>query len=505
MVHLSDGTFGPFCTCGSIYRQLHWLLDQCATGRIALDRPSDLAIGMHAAVTVVLAACANYTEVLVLHILPSMPPWLILLALQQLPIARGRARAGSRHHWCGDRLADRRRPRAGVGRRSRPRRSGVRPLPHLASAGWLAPFGGEIIDFDPKELIQPRKSLKVMSREIQLGVAAAELAWQDAGLAEATLDPDRFGVIGGAGLLYCELEELRPPFQAWMKQEDFDIHRWSRQAMGEMYPLWMLKYLPNMPACHIGIRYDARGPNNTITEGDVSSLLAVAEAADVIRRDQADVMIAGGTGSRLNITDFMWHARSAPGARRGGRPGRGLPAVRRRPQRHGLRRGGGPDRARKPRTRRAARRAAAGPRGRGGLPQRSVGRFAAAHGRRDSPGDSGGAGSGGPGAFHIGHVNAHGNSTREDDPVEAQAIRQTLGDVPVTAPKSFFGNLGPAAARSSWPSACWRCSIGVVPPTLNYETPDPECPVNVVTDCRRPKARRLSRSITTRPGKRRRW
>jgi 3-oxoacyl-[acyl-carrier-protein] synthase II len=75
-----------------------------------------------------------------------------------------------------------------------------------------------------------------------------------------------------------------------------------------MYPLWLLKYLPNMPACHIGIRYDARGPNNTIAEGDVSSLLAIAEAADTIRRDLADVMIVGGTGSRLNVTDFTWHA-----------------------------------------------------------------------------------------------------------------------------------------------------------------------------------------------------
>ncbi len=85
-------------------------------------------------------------------------------------------------------------------------------------------------------------------------------------------------MIGAAGLLYCELEELRMPFIEWVKQEDFDIHRWSREAMGEMYPLWMLKYLPNMPACHIGIRYDARGPNNTIAEGDVSSLLALGRS-----------------------------------------------------------------------------------------------------------------------------------------------------------------------------------------------------------------------------------
>src|SRR4029077_20276027 len=60
--------------------------------------------------------------------------------------------------------------------------------------------------------------------------------------------------------------------------------------------------------CHVGIRYDARGPNNTIAQGDVSSLLAVAEGADIIRRDLADIVIVGGAGSRINVTDLMWHA-----------------------------------------------------------------------------------------------------------------------------------------------------------------------------------------------------
>src|SRR5215510_10218496 len=106
------------------------------------------------------------------------------------------------------------------------RRSGVRPIAELAAAGWLAPWGGEVVDFDPKEYIQPRKSIKVMSREIQLASAAAEMAWQDAGLAEAAIDPERFGIIGAAGLLYCELDELHKPFEEWVKHEDFDIHRW---------------------------------------------------------------------------------------------------------------------------------------------------------------------------------------------------------------------------------------------------------------------------------------
>jgi 3-oxoacyl-[acyl-carrier-protein] synthase II len=360
------------------------------------------------------------------------------------------------------------------------RRSGIRPQPELVEAGWIAPFGGDISGFDPKELIQPRKSIKVMSRDIQLASAAAELAWQDARLGDATLDPERFGVIGAAGMMYCELEELRVPFIEWVKQEDFDIRRWSRQAMGELYPLWMLKYLPNMPACHVGIRYDARGPNNTIAEGDVSSVLALGEAADVIRRGHADVMIVGGTGTRLNISELIWHR----GARMAcnGKPD---PAQICRPfdaERSGMVCGEGAAQLVLESREFAERRGV-----------RPLARVEAVASRSEPAptlqptGDSirrailAAFDLAGLPAEEIGHVNAHGQSTREDDPVEARAIRETLGDTPVTALKSYFGNLGHGSGMVELAISVIALEKGVVPPTLNYETPDPECPVNVTT------------------------
>ena len=69
--------------------------------------------------------------------------------------------------------------------------------------------------------------------------------------------------------------------------------------MGEMFPLWLLRNLPNMVACHVAIAHDARGPNNTLGQSDVSSLSAIIEAVRVIQRDAADVMIAGGVGARI--------------------------------------------------------------------------------------------------------------------------------------------------------------------------------------------------------------
>ena len=363
------------------------------------------------------------------------------------------------------------------------RRSGVWALPQLALSGWLAPFGGNVIDFDPKELIQPRKSIKVMSREIQLASAAAELAWQDAGLPQATIDPDRFGVIGAAGVMYCELEELLIPFVEWQKHEDFDIHRWSREAMGELYPLWMLKYLPNMPACHIGIRYDARGPNNTIALNDVSSLLAISEAADVIRRGQADLMIVGGTGSRINVSDLMWHrgarlaccngdcdpatiCRPFDAARSGMVYGEGAAQIVLESREHAERRGQ-QSLARVAGVAARYESSAAGLRPTGDAIRRAIQAALAAAGTQ---------------AADISHVNAHGNSTREDDPAEAQAIRSALGDVPVTAPKSYFGNLGHGSGMVELCVSLLGLAHGVVPPTLNYQQADPECPVNVATE-----------------------
>jgi 3-oxoacyl-[acyl-carrier-protein] synthase II len=282
--------------------------------------------------------------------------------------------------------------------------------------------------------------------------------------------------------MYCDLEELRIPFVEWLKQEDFDIHRWSREAMGELYPLWMLKYLPNMPACHIGIRYDARGPNNTISLGDVSSLLALGEAAEVIRRDQADVMIVGGTGTRLNVTDFLWR-----GAERLASNGEGPPASVCRPfdaRRSGMVYGEGAAQIVLESREHAARRGA-----------RPIARVAGTASRCElSADDKRPEGDAIRRALvaalelaqiepdQVGHANAHGNSTREDDPIEAQAIRAVLGDVPVTAPKSYFGNLGHGSGMVELVVSLLALEQGVVPPTLNYETPDPACPVNVVSD-----------------------
>ena len=80
----------------------------------------------------------------------------------------------------------------------------------------------------------------------------------------------------------------------------------------------------------------------------------------------------------------------------------------------------------------------------------------------------------------VGHVNAHGASTLRDDRIEAAAIREQLGDVPVTALKSYFGYLGAGSGAIELAASVWSLNSGEIPPTLNYDVPDPACDIRVV-------------------------
>src|SRR5262245_25714703 len=174
---------------------------------------------------------------------------------------------------------------------------GIDWLPETAGAELPFRYAARLKDFDAKQFVQPRKSIKVMCQEIQAAYAAAALAMQHGGLEKGQVDPDRLGVILGSEMLYGDLEELIELYRHCTADGKLHAERWGDFAFKDLFPLWMLKYLPNMAACHISIAHDARGPNNSIVEGGVSSLLAVIEAASVIRRGHADVMLAGGSGS----------------------------------------------------------------------------------------------------------------------------------------------------------------------------------------------------------------
>ena len=167
-------------------------------------------------------------------------------------------------------------------------RSGIRTITAFDVSALPTRIAGQIPDFDAKKYIdkKERKSLKIMSRSIQLAVAAAQLALDDSKVEKEKLDPTRFGVEFGAGLIATDLEEIGTASQISVNCQPgaVDMEKWGAQGLATMPPLWMLKYLPNMLASHVSILHNAQGPNNTVTENEVASLLALGEAYRIMGR-----------------------------------------------------------------------------------------------------------------------------------------------------------------------------------------------------------------------------
>lgn len=386
--------------------------------------------------------------------------------------------------------------------------SGVTDYPQLAAADLPFRHAGIIKGFDAKLYVQPRKTIKVMSSEIQAGYSASMLAMQDAGLEKGSVAPDRLGVVLGSEMLYGEVGEMIDVYRHCCPGGEngsggdgtkFRFDQWGTHVFKDLYPLWMLKYLPNMAACHVSIAHDARGPNNSIVEGGVSSLLAIMEAATYIRRGHADVMIAGGSGSYLTFSCLPFHgwdhlskwsgdpakaSRPFDARRSGVVPGEGAAALILERREHAQARGA----TILATIRGYASRLEPVRRGRpleGTAIRNSI---AAALSNANMK------------ASDVGHVNAHGQGSLEHDRVEAQAIHDTLGNAPVTAPKSFFGDLNAGTGAVELAASVLGLAKKRIPRTLNYEEPDPACPINVIHGAslalENPLAIKLSQSTT---------
>lgn len=375
-------------------------------------------------------------------------------------------------------------------------RSGIGQISLFQGSEVPHHIGGEARDFtakSAKEFIRQRKSIKVMCRDIQLGVAAATLAMDDAGLVEGQtiVAPERLGVDFGANLMLSPPDVLESAAVVCAKGENgehtgnFQPEHWGETGLRAMEPLWLLQYLPNMPACHIGIYADARGPNNSLTMAEASGNMALSEALRILERDAADVMITGTTGTTLHVVKsmhaVMWDKLADPGT--------GEPATASRPfdanrtgqvvaegaatmiledRDHAIQRG----------AKIYGELIGAG----SGCVAHSpgLGNFRAALGlaMKNALRDAGLT------PADIGHINAHGLGDPEVDAEEAAAIHDVFGPlaetVPVVAFKSYWGNPGSSCGTLEVIGSLMGLKHGVLPPTLNYETPDPKCRLNVV-------------------------
>jgi 3-oxoacyl-[acyl-carrier-protein] synthase II len=195
---------------------------------------------------------------------------------------------------------------------------GVRKIAAFDASGFPCQIAGEapqysIGNFVPRTY---RKAAKVMARDIELAIVAADDAFKDAGLQSSAytetpnFDGTRFGCNIGAGLINAQLSELTAAMSTARAADEpnhLDLTRWGRDGMTQLTPLWLLKYLPNMLACHVTIIHQLKGPSNTITCADASSHLAIGEAFRTIQRGSADLAICGGAESKVNEMGLLRH------------------------------------------------------------------------------------------------------------------------------------------------------------------------------------------------------
>ncbi len=365
-------------------------------------------------------------------------------------------------------------------------KSGVRQIRAFDPSALPTRFAGEIADFDPKNFIpkepkEHRRALKMMARTIQLAISAAQLALDDSKIDKTKLDPSRFAVEFGAGLIATELDEMLDAARVSANCQPgvVDLEKWGEQGLPKIQPLWMLKYLPNMLACHVSIFHNAQGPSNTITEGDVASLLAIGEAFRILGRDASDFFLVGGGDSRINPLSLVRNCLFQPLSRRNDAPEKASRPFDR--DRDGFVIGEGATVLALEELEHAKKRGAR-------IYAEILGFGSAFYPTRSGHGLArairAAMTEAGIGPEEVDHINAHGQSTAESDLFEARALLEIFGDVkpavPVFAPKSYMGCLGAGCGTTETAASILAMAHGAVPPTLNYETPDPAIPLNVI-------------------------
>ena len=360
---------------------------------------------------------------------------------------------------------------------------GVRRLTAFDPAALPCHLAAEVPNYDGKKFLpaanrDARKGLNKMARTVQFGFTTAVKAWEDAaGPGAGEIDPFRFGVEFGCVMVATELDDLGAGAKAAGTDAagGVDMAAWGRDGLRQVPPQWMLKYLPNMPACHASIYADAQGPNNTITAGDIAGTLALGEAFRIIQRDQADAFLVGACDSKLNPVSFTRHSTFQDLTRRNDLLGRAVQPFGR--DRSGTVLGEGAavfvveelESAR----RRGARIDAELLGFASGFDKDLSGAGLAAVVRRALA-------EAGVTAADVDHVNGAAGGSVRLDAFEARAILEVFGPgFAAFSARGHVGNTGAAAGLLELAAAVLALKAGAVPGTLNADAADPACRVGV--------------------------
>lgn len=364
-------------------------------------------------------------------------------------------------------------------------KSGVAKTTLFDASGFPTKISAEVKNWDVSACGESVDEWKNRGRHTRFAVGAAKQAVADSGVAETIKDPTRFGVYLGSGEGNQDFMTFSRMMAAAMKDGEYDASKFIATGLELLDPAMELEQEPNMPAAHLATIFNAQGPNLNCLTACAASSQAVGEATEIIRRGEADVMLAGGTHSMIHpfgVTGFNLLTALSESNEEPTKASRPFDRLR-----NGFVLGEGSGMVILEELEAAQKRGAqiygeiAG-----------YGTTADAYRITDIPPD----GHGGIAAMRmaiadaglkpdeIQYVNAHGTSTTVNDRVESLACREVFGDaalkIPVSSTKSMMGHLIAAAGVTEMIVCLLAIRDSVLPPTINYENPDPDCDLDYI-------------------------
>jgi 3-oxoacyl-[acyl-carrier-protein] synthase II len=368
--------------------------------------------------------------------------------------------------------------------------SGVGPTTLFDASNFPTRISAEVRDFDVSKVGEDPEKWRHRGRHTRFAVGAAKQAVADAGLADARLEPTRFGVYLGSGEGQQDFGRFTRMMVAALDGGQLDFAKFTTAGLDILDPLAELEQEPNMPSGHLAGLFNAQGPNLNCLTACAASSQAVGEAVELIRRGDADVMLSGGTHSMIHpfgVTGFNLLTALSTNNDEPTRASRPFDK-----QRDGFVLGEGAGMLILEELEHAQAR---GAKIYGELA--GFGSTADAFRITDTHPEGRGAASclkmaladAGANPEDVHYINAHGTSTDVNDRVETLAIKKVFGEqayrTPISSTKSMMGHLIAAAGATELIICLMAIRDNVLPPTINYETPDPDCDLDYIPNAAR--------------------
>ena len=350
-------------------------------------------------------------------------------------------------------------------------KSGIGPMTSFDCKDYDSRIAGEVKNFTPHPFI-PKKELRRMEKFVQFAVTAAKEAVDDSGLDISKEDPFNIGVLVGSGIGSLRIIE---------EQHKVILGKGPSRITPFLIPMLIV----NMASGHISIMFNVKGPNSCTTTACAAGTHALGDAFRIIQHGDADIMITGGTESCVTTLGVGGFCALKALSTRNNEPEKASRPFDKERDGFVMAEGAGIvileelEHAKKRNARIYAEVIGFGLTGDGY--------------HMTAPGPSGESPAkcmqdalkdGGVKPEEVSYINAHGTSTHLNDKVETLAIKKVFGDyakkVAISSTKSMTGHLLGAAGGVEFAACCLAIECNIIPPTINYEHPDPDCDLDYV-------------------------